>query len=390
MRIGMLTDVYTPRVSGVTHHIRLTKRGLEARGHEVSVFTFGDLDYRDDEPRVYRSPGVPLADTGYYFGLRYRRDAQDKFRTMDVAHVHHPFLSGQLALRYARPARIPIVCTIHTRYDLYAESYLPMVPQPVSAALLRAYLSSFCERVESVIAPSRSLRRVLREGGIERPVEIIHNGVDLRQFQGSPDRGAGETPGLPSRDPVLIYIGRLAPEKNLMFLMWAFARTAEVCREARLLLVGDGPETERLRHFVRARGLERKVIFMGMIPHEEIPRYLSSAVGFATASVTEVSPLSVLEALASGVPVIGIDSPGVGDVVLDGQNGLLSAHDLSAFTAKLTRFLRDEPLRRRLARGSRPSVQEYDIQRVVRQLEELYSSLIARQRGAAGERRVRR
>jgi 1,2-diacylglycerol 3-alpha-glucosyltransferase len=386
----MLTDVYTPRVSGVTNHIRLTKRGLEARGHEVSVFTFGNLDHRDDEPRVYRSPGMPIADTGYHFGLRYHREAQDKLRTMDVAHVHHPFLSGQLALRYARPAGIPIVFTNHTRYDLYAESYLPMIPRPISAALLRGYLSGFCERADSVIAPSKSLRLALREGGIASPIEVICNGVDLRQFQGPHDRSAAEALGLSPQDRVLIYIGRLAPEKNLMFLLRAFARTAEVFREARLVIAGDGPETERLRHFTRARGLERKVIFTGMIPQEEIPRYLSIANGFTTASVTEVLPLSVLEALASGVPVIGIDSPGVGDVVIDGENGLLSAHDLSAFRANLDRFLRDEPLRTRLAHASRPSAQKYDIQRVVRQLEDHYQTLMRQTRGVAEQRRERR
>ncbi|HXD09705.1 MAG TPA: glycosyltransferase, partial [Anaerolineales bacterium] len=107
MRIGMMADAYKPYVSGVTTYIDLNKRALEAAGHEVYVFTFGDLDYQDDESRVIRSPGLPLAETGFYLSLRYRTAARKLLQTMDVVHVHHPFLSGRLALHYCRSNQIP-------------------------------------------------------------------------------------------------------------------------------------------------------------------------------------------------------------------------------------------------------------------------------------------
>ena len=122
MRIGMMADTYKPYVSGITNYIDLNKRALEREGHEVYVFTFGDLDYRDDELRVVRSPGVPLADTGYYLSLRYKTAYKKLLQTMDVVHVHHPFLSGRLSLNYCRRVSIPIVFTNHTRYDLYAQA----------------------------------------------------------------------------------------------------------------------------------------------------------------------------------------------------------------------------------------------------------------------------
>src|SRR5687767_16041248 len=106
MRIGMLVDTYKPHVSGITTYIDLNKRQLEKMGHEVSIFTFGDTDPEPGEERVYRSPGMPLADTGYFLSLRYSREARKAVQSMDVAHVHHPFLSGRMAIHYCRQAGI--------------------------------------------------------------------------------------------------------------------------------------------------------------------------------------------------------------------------------------------------------------------------------------------
>ena len=154
MRIGMMVDSYKPYVSGITNYVETNKRYLELAGHDVFVFTFGDLGYTDGEPRVIRSRGVPLADSGFYLSMRYSRTAKKLLQTMDVVHVQHPFLSGRLALRYCRPLHIPIVYTNHTRYDLYAQAYLPMMPEEVSQGLLQAYMPSFCKAVDLVITPS--------------------------------------------------------------------------------------------------------------------------------------------------------------------------------------------------------------------------------------------
>lgn len=116
MRIGMMADTYKPYVSGVTNCIDLNKRYLEKDGHEVYVFTFSEPDRENDEERVICSPGLPLADTGFFLSLRYSREAKILLQSMDVFHVHHPFLSGRLALHYSRPAHIPIY--LHQPYAL--------------------------------------------------------------------------------------------------------------------------------------------------------------------------------------------------------------------------------------------------------------------------------
>src|SRR3970040_2878932 len=118
MRIGMMVDTYKPYVSGITNYIDLNTRALENAGHEVYVFTFGDIEYQDDDPRVFRSPGLALADTGFYLSLRHKTKHKKLLQTMDVVHVHHPFLSGRLALNYCRRVCIPIGFSNPSLYDL--------------------------------------------------------------------------------------------------------------------------------------------------------------------------------------------------------------------------------------------------------------------------------
>ncbi len=132
MRIGMMVDSYKPYVSGITNYVDINKRQLELAGHDVFVFTFGSLEYQDDDPRVIYNRGVALSDSGFYLSTRYSSTARKLLQSMDLIHVHHPLLSGRLALRYCRPMQIPIVFTNHTRYDLYAQAYMPMMPEEMS------------------------------------------------------------------------------------------------------------------------------------------------------------------------------------------------------------------------------------------------------------------
>jgi glycosyltransferase involved in cell wall biosynthesis len=380
MRVGMLLDLYKPYVSGVTNYVALNKRMLEAMGHRVFVFTFGGQDYADDEPRVVRSPGLPLTvkDTGLQLNLRYSGAAQRKLRSMDVVHVQHPFLSGQLALRYSRASGVPILFTNHTRYDLYAQHYLPaFLPEVVSQTFLQAYLPGFCQQCDLVIAPSAGVAAVLREWGVRAEIKVIPNGIDLAPFQA---QAAGRTraeAGLPKDEVVLMYLGRLGPEKNLAFLLRAFAGVAAACPGVVLALVGHGPEADNLRDQARNAGVAERVVFLGQVPYAEVPAYLRLADLFVTASQTEVHPLSLIEALAAGLPALGIHSPGVGDTIVDGENGWLSEPDLATFTARLVRLVMQPELRRAMSAKARESAQRYDIRRTAGLLLAEYERLAA-------------
>lgn len=389
MRIGMMADVYKPHVSGITNYIALNKRYLEEQGHQVFVFTFGDEDYQDDERNVIRSPGLPLLDTGYYISLQYSLEARRLLRTMDLVHVHHPFLTGSLALRYCRPRGIPVIFTNHTRYDLYAQAYLPGVPDVIGVTALQKYLPSFCRGCDLVISPSQGMRKVLVNFGVNVDIDVVPNGVNLTPFQELQPLQR-EKFGFSKDDVLFAYAGRLGPEKNLTFLLRSFSGILEAYDHVGLIFIGDGPERENLQDMVAHRGLEQRVYFTGMIPYAEMPHYLSMVDAFVTASITEVHPLSVIEAMAAGLPVVGIQSPGVGDTIQDGVTGLLATEaDLAAFTAKMIKLAIEHDNRRAMGQAARLAAQDYSIQRTTKMMLERYERVVYQADGRKRKPRAR-
>jgi glycosyltransferase involved in cell wall biosynthesis len=377
MRIGMMADVYKPHISGITNYISLNKKYLQDAGHQVYVFTFGDEDYKDNEQNVIRSPGLPILDTGYYLSLRYSSEARKLIRTMDVVHIHHPFVSGSITLRYCQPRGIPTVFTNHTRYDLYAHAYLPGMPEVIGATALQAFLPTFCRTCDLVIAPSAGMRDVMQRFGVDSPVDVVPNGVDLRPFTRPPEPLDRSEFGFTENDVVLVYVGRLGPEKNLPFLLRSFAGTAEAYDHVKLMLIGGGKEADNLKDRCRHMGIQERVKFMGMVPYDQVPRYLFMADAFVTASKTEVHPLSVIEAMAAGLPVLGINSPGVGDTIQDGETGfLVREEELASFTAKLVRLVVNHDERKTMGVQASKVVEKYSINRTTEMMLEYYQGII--------------
>lgn len=382
MRIGMMADVYKPHISGVTNYISLNKKWLEAIGHEVFVFTFGDDDYVDDEDNIIRSPGLPLMDTGYYVGVRHSTKAIKLIRTMDIVHVHHPFISGTLALRYCRPVGIPIVFTNHTRYDLYARAYIPILGEVIGEPALEAYLPVFCRAVNLVISPSNGMRDVLRKFGVDVPIEVVPNGVDIRALRKGIAPASRLDFGFTEENVILIYVGRVAHEKNLSFLINSFNGVVQACPNARLMIVGDGPERKLLEEKSLSMGINEFIKFTGMVPYEQVCRYLSMADIFVTASVTEVHPLSVIEAMAVGLPVLGIRSPGIGDTVQDGITGyLVKTEDLAAYTAMMVKLILDPKLRNEMGEASGIASEAFAIENTSANMVSLYQEVIQKHFG---------
>lgn len=374
-----MVDSYKPYMSGITTAIDLNKKFLERAGHEVYVFTFGELDKQFNEPRVIYSKGVPLADSGFYLSLRYSPEAKQLLQTMDIVHVHHPFLSGRLALRYCRPAHIPIVFTNHTRYDLYAQAYLPIMPEELSHGLLQTYMQSFCEAVDLVVAPSPGMEQILRSFNVTNNVTVVPNGVDLASFQAAKPFSRRSL-GFKEDDLLLVYAGRIAPEKNLRFLIRAFSGVAEAIPNTHLLILGGGIQQFEEEIWAFAAELQNagRIHFLGRVQYEQLPVYLASCDLFVTASVSEVHPLSVIEAMGAGLPTMGIKSVGVGDTVRDEVTGLLSSEDIPAYTAKLTRLCLDKDLRTRMSKAARLESYTYTIERstemMLRHYEEIRSN----------------
>jgi len=382
MRIALLLDAYKPIINGITTFVSLHKRALEDAGHEPWIVTLGHTDYQDDEFRVVRSQAVPLSNTGYHINFGYNREIRDLLSTMDILHVHHPFLSGAMAATLGPRYGIPVVFTSHTRYDLYAQQYLPIVPAAMSDSFLEAFFPAFTQRCSLVIAPSAGIKEVLRRWGVRGQIEVVPNGIDVQRFQQPAWRTDRANLGLPASAAVAAFVGRMSGEKNVRTLLRAFAPVARESADVRLLMIGGGPELEDFRQDAQEMGIGGQVLFTGPVPYEHMPGYLALADFFVTASVSEVHPMTVLEAMAAGLPVLGIDSPGISDTIVNGVNGFIVEDDYAALALKMLRLFSEPTLRANLAAQARETSMRYDIRTTTQRYVELYEAQVRQRRPA--------
>jgi 1,2-diacylglycerol 3-alpha-glucosyltransferase len=235
----------------------------------------------------------------------------------------------------------------------------------------------FCEAMNMVISPSAGMANILREMSVTAPITIIPNGVELQLFYKAEPQSRADF-GLNQNDILLIYTGRLATEKNLPFLLQAFAGVSQALDHVYLVVVGGGQKQieNEIRENTAKLKIDNRVRFTGMVSYENLPSYLAMCDAFVTASVTEVHPLSVIEGMASGLPVMGIKSPGLSDTVEDGVTGFLATEDLAAFAAKLMRLCLDTSLRKKMGYAARQASTRYAIERTTRAMLEHYERLV--------------
>jgi glycosyltransferase involved in cell wall biosynthesis len=357
----MFADMYLPHVSGVTNHISLYKRHFEDLGHEVYVFTFGDVNHADQEPRIIRTPGIPWGKTGWRLASGLSREARELVPTLDVAHVHHPFQSGRLVRPIAKAAGVPMVFTNHTRYDLYSDAYATFVPRAMRYAYLRSQLNAFARACALVIAPAESIARWLEEFAGYDKATVIPNGIDVDRFAHPSHAISRADLGFADSDVVYCYSGRLGPEKNTEWLASEFALVAREIPEARLLVVGDGPSREAAEAILSDAGVADRARFVGMVPYERVPGFEAAADVFVTGSVSEVHPLVVLEAMAAGLPVVAVESPGISDTVEHGATGLLAPRvERRALADSMIALARDRESLARMRARAREAAGRYD------------------------------
>ncbi|MCA9985410.1 MAG: glycosyltransferase [Anaerolineales bacterium] len=380
MKIGLVTACYKPVVNGVTQMVALYQKYLTDLGLDVTIFTLGEPGPEGDEPSVVRSPAIPLADTGYYFGFRYSRHAQQLLREMDILHCHHLVMSMELASRYSNA---PIVYTNHTRYDLYASSVFSLA-QTTSDAMMRQFWPQFTDYCDTVIAPSNGLRHIMQEFGVRRPIAVIPNGIELDNYWSPPAPFSKRHFGFDETDVLGVYVGRLSAEKRLPQLLQQFALALDVRPELRLLIVGDGPERTALEQYVWSHGLSDSVRFAGSVPSQDVPNFLAPADFFVTASVSEVHPLTVIEAMAVGLPIAAVFSPGIADTVVNQQTGYL-VHSGSGLAGALVGLASSAAVRDQMGAAAKTASRHFDIRQTVAFTVALYEKLLVQ----TSERRYR-
>lgn len=374
----MVSDMYTPHISGVTNHIQLCKKYLEELGHTVHVFTWGDPGQHDEDAGVVRSPALPFFGTGWRVPMGISARARRLLSTMDVLHAHHPFVSAEVALGHAH--RAVTVFTSHTRYDLYSEIYAGFVPVSVSHALIRRRLTNICRRCDRIIAPSPRTATWLNEWGACPGAVVLNNAVEIEAYARPLSPLSKADLGFAEDDVLAVYVGRIAEEKRISILVDAFIRAASADPRLKLVMVGDGPSMPAMRKRLSEAGMLSRVHLAGSVSYDRCPGYLAAADLFATASDSETFPLVAIEAAAAGLPAVGVNAPGVADVVVDGETGLLTALDAGQLSDALLKLAGDTGLRSRMSTRAEAEARRYDARNAAEKLARIYEEAIAEKR----------
>ncbi len=377
MRIVMFSNNYLPVISGVGTSIALLRRGLLEAGQEVHLVVPEYDDFVDEEPYVFRMPALDLGDQlRVSLAVPFRAPVEVTMQGLKphVIHSHHPIWLGEVAATFSRDMEVPLVFTFHTRYDEYAQQYVPLMPD-LAHTVMREIVERYLEKCNHVIAPTESIRDFIQsEYDIEVPVSVLPTPVDLTAYQDLAPAPIRAEWGLEKAE-VLLYVGRLAGEKNLDFLLRAFARIAEERPHTRLLIVGDGPAKGKLKKLAKQLDVEREVIFTGAVPHDRVPDYAAAADLFVFASVTETQGLVLTEAMAAGAPVVAVEAPGSVDILTQG-GGLLVKPQEQAFAEAAVELLADEERLRGMGEEAVQIAQRYSVSAITERLLAVYEAAL--------------
>ena len=379
LRVGILTNSYRPVINGVVSSIVVTRSELSRQGHQPYLFA-PRMRGGSEDSKTYCFPTVQTAlNANYPVPFPFSRSCNQALSSLslDVLHTHHPFLVANLAVRYRRKLRIPLVYTFHTQYEQYSH-YFPWFPQTAARWLVRRVVRRFSRHCDLILAPSPGIHQLLREYGIETWTETLPNAIDLEHFQraGERQRVRGRLQIEPD-EVVGLSVSRLGREKNLAFLLRCFARLGPNPR-SRLLIVGEGPEAVPLQRLAEELGIRERVTFLGRVDYETIPQYYAAADYFSITSTTEVKPLAVLEALASGLPVIAVAACGTQDTIIHETDGLLSNPSEEAYSAILEQAVLHGERRRGWSGEARKTSRAYGIENYARRLVGFYREAISR------------
>lgn len=333
MRIGIFTDTYPPFINGVSTSVFMLKKALEKKGHEVYVVTLNteNMHYKFDENNtVLRIPGVPIGIYDYRVSGIYPIRAMNIIRKwkLDVIHSHTEFSMGTFARIISRQFNIPLVHTYHTMYEDYTH-YITKGYFDKSSKKIVEYLTLFyCDKTANeLIVPTKKTYDLFKQKyEVDKNIYIIPTGIEIERFYVE-NVGKKKVNSIKEKLKIkdgsfnIVFVGRLAKEKNVDLLLSAQKEIIKKNKNINLIIIGDGPDMEEYKETSKKLGIDKNTFFTGKVPWEEVPLYYRIADVFATASTTETQGLTVIEAMAASVAPICIDDESFRNTVIDGLNG---------------------------------------------------------------------
>ncbi len=330
VRIGFFTECYKPIVNGIVASIDALRDGLCAHGVDVTTIAPHFPHFVDDALDVVRIPSLPLpTQTAYRLCVPYLNAVdRRRVRGIELVHAHSPFVTGWMAVSYARRHRIPLVFTYHTRLDAYAH-YAPFdraTTERAMTELTRRYANA----ADAVVVPTLAMETRLRELGVRVPISVVPSAIDVERFAaGRRSALIRARLGVDGDAPLALVVSRLAVEKNVELAIDALAYAPDL----RLAIVGEGPHRAALEDRARRLGVAGRVRFTGTLPRERLPEVYASVDAFVFPSITDTQGLVLAEALAAGLPVVAAASDASRDVLAGA--GRLVVPDPAAMAAAI-------------------------------------------------------
>ena len=378
MRVLMVSDVYFPRINGVSTSIETFRDALAGQGVASSLVV---PSYGDDtpEPGVTRVPARRILGDPEDRLAHYRKLRQATLKAAadcDVIHIQTPFAAHYAGLHAARALNKPVIATYHTLFEEYLQHYIPWLPATALRGLARRFSRGQCNALDAVIVPSSAMRERLREYGVTRPLHVLPTGLPASAFahgDGSRFR-AGQ--GIAPERPVVLFVGRVAHEKNIGFLLDVVALVRRQRPDLLFLITGEGPARADLERHAAQLGLGDSVRFLGyMDRRSDLPATYAGADAFIFASRTETQGLVLLEAMAQRCPVVGLSVMGAADILEPRRGCRIAPDDPTGFANVLVDLLNDPEACLRLGDEARAYAQEWSDQSLAQRLAELYRRL---------------
>lgn len=349
LKVLFISDVYFPRINGVSTSINTFVKQMQSLGHVVHLIApdYGVAaqdDAKNNEAWIKRIPARSI-----YF------DPEDKLMKFseamkllpvleqekyDIIHVHTPFVAHYLGLKLAEKLNIPCIETYHTFFEDYLHHYLPWVPKSLARGMARMISKRQCNAVDAIVAPSQPMLEVLRGYGVRVTAEVIPTGLQESSFEVADGQAFRLKYGIALDRPKLLYVGRVAFEKNIHFLLEMTLLLIEKHPEVLLVVTGEGPAEASLHKLAKTIGLENNIQFIGYLDRNtELNACYQSADIFVFASKSETQGLVLLEAMAQGTPVVAIAELGTASILIEGKGALIANDNTLDFAERVQQLL---------------------------------------------------
>ncbi len=384
MRIGLFADTYPPQINGVSTSVQMLKHALEKEGHTVYVITSNNesaFKYKyDEQEKVLRVPGIKTGLYDYRLSRIYPVHLRKFIKSwnLEVIHSHHEFGIGIMARLLAKELNIPLVHTLHTMYEDNLEIMTKGHFEKTSKKLLEEFTNIFCDKTcNELIVPTTKVYSLLKDKyGFTRNIHIIPSGIETERFyienldMKLVDQIKKEI-GIKKSDRVLVYLGRIGPEKSIDFLIKAMPKLLKKNKNIKLLIVGPGPEEKNLQKLAKQLNVDKECIFTGGVHWEDVPYYYACGEILVTASTYETQGLTLVEGMATSLAPVCINDPALISCVTDKINGLVFNNE-EEYIDKILSLLKDKKLLTEIQTNARRRAEDYSSKAYALKVLEVY------------------